>query len=165
MLSQPATKIFLKTTEPNAAEWVSRAIGKVEIERMKETHFDGSRSGKNFSLDRQTEPLVLDSEISGLENLHAFLKHGNYVTRFSFPVLQMPASQAKFVERLKDDFIVREPKKENEKPAEKEPAAAVAAAPKPTPKDRSQLQLVGQRGESPSAPQEEQAVLPFNPEL
>jgi hypothetical protein len=34
MLSQPATKIFLKTTEPNAAERVSRVIGKVEIERM-----------------------------------------------------------------------------------------------------------------------------------
>ena len=49
MLSQPATKIFLRTTEPNAAEWVSRAIGKVEIERMKETHFDGHRSGRNFS--------------------------------------------------------------------------------------------------------------------
>ncbi len=30
MLSQPATKIFLKTTEPKAAEWVSSAIGKVE---------------------------------------------------------------------------------------------------------------------------------------
>jgi type IV secretory pathway TraG/TraD family ATPase VirD4 len=53
MLSQPATKIFLKTTEPKAAEWVSNAIGKVEIERMKETHFDGSRSGRNFTIDRQ----------------------------------------------------------------------------------------------------------------
>jgi len=58
MLSQPATKMFFKTTEPNAAEWVSRAIGKVEIERLKEAHFDGCRSGRNFSLDRQTEPLV-----------------------------------------------------------------------------------------------------------
>ena len=90
MLSQPATKIFLKTTEPNAAEWVSRAIGKVEIERMKETHFDGTRSGRNFSLDRQTEPLVLDSEISGLENLHAFWKAQeiSMVTRFTpFPRL------------------------------------------------------------------------------
>ena len=66
MLSQPATKIFLKTTEPKAAEWVSNAIGKVEIERMKETHFDGSRSGRNFTVDRQIEPLVMDSEISGL---------------------------------------------------------------------------------------------------
>src|SRR5665213_1654518 len=62
MLSQPATKIFLKTTEPKAAEWVSNAIGKIEIERMKETHFDGTRSGKNFTLDRQVEPLVMDSE-------------------------------------------------------------------------------------------------------
>jgi hypothetical protein len=160
MLSQPATKIFLKTTEPNAAEWVSRAIGKVEIERMKETHFDGSRSGKNFSLDRQTEPLVLDSEISGLDNLNAFLKHGNYVTRFSFPVLEMPAAQTKFLERLKDDFIVRAPK-----PAEIQPHSPLPAAPKPTPMDRPQLQLVRQREEQKSAPQEEQTILPFNPEL
>jgi hypothetical protein len=112
MLSQPATKIFLKTTEPNAAEWVSRAIGKVEIERMKETRYDGSRSGRNFSIDRQTEPLVLDSEISGLDNLHAYLKHGNYVARFSFPVIQMTATKPKFIERLKDDYIVRKPHQE-----------------------------------------------------
>ena len=56
MLSQPATKIYLKTKEPKAGEWVSKGIGKVEIERMKETHFDGSRSGRNFTLDRQIEP-------------------------------------------------------------------------------------------------------------
>jgi RecA/RadA recombinase len=114
MLSQPATKIFLKTTEPNAAEWVSRAIGKVEIERMKETHYDGTRTGRNFALDRQTEPLVLDSEISGLENLHAYLKHGNHVARFSFPVLEIPPSKPKFIDRLIDDYIVREPSKQPE---------------------------------------------------
>lgn len=109
MLSQPATKIFLKTTEPNAAEWVSRAIGKVEIERMRETQYDGSNAGRNFSLDRQTEPLVLDSEISGLENLRAFLKYGNHVVRFSFPRQPIPPTQPRFIERLKDDYIVREP--------------------------------------------------------
>jgi Type IV secretion-system coupling protein DNA-binding domain len=126
MLSQPATKIFLKTTEPNAAEWVSRAIGKVEIERMKETHFDGSRTGRNFSLDRQTEPLVLDSEISGLENLHAYLKHGNYVARFSFPVLEVPPSKPKFIERLEDDYIVREPKSGQPETAKSDSQALVA---------------------------------------
>ena len=42
MLSQPATKIFMKTAEPKAAEWISEAIGKVEIERLKETKFDGT---------------------------------------------------------------------------------------------------------------------------
>ena len=76
MLSQPATKIFLKTKEPKAGEWVSDAIGKVEIERMRETHFDGSRSGKNFTLDRQVEPLVMDSEISGLGRQSRFFEVG-----------------------------------------------------------------------------------------
>lgn len=127
MLSQPATKIFLKTTEPNAAEWISRAIGKVEIERMKETHFDGSRSFRNFALDRQTEPLVLDSEISGLDNLNAFLKYGNHVVRFSFSVMELPTNNCKFIERLKDDYIVREPKKEPSAPVKSEPAPAVSA--------------------------------------
>ncbi len=112
MLSQPATKIFLKTGEPDAAEWVSRAIGKVEIERMKETHYDGSRSGRNFALDRQTEPLVLDSEISGLEPMHAYLKHGNYVAQFSFPKLEIAPTKAKFIERLEDDYIIRQPRKD-----------------------------------------------------
>ena len=65
MLSQPATKIFLRTSEPHAAKWVSEAIGEVEVERLRETHYDGSRAGKNFALDRQTEPLVLPSEIWG----------------------------------------------------------------------------------------------------
>jgi hypothetical protein len=99
MLSQPATKIFLKTTEPKAAEWVSNAIGKIEIERIKETHFDGSRSGRNFGLDRQIEPLVMDSEISGLENRHAFLKLGNNVAHFHFDYMDMPQNTPGFVPR------------------------------------------------------------------
>ena len=108
---QPATKIFLKTTEPKAAEWVSKAIGQVEIERMKETHYDGTRSGKNFSLDRQTEPLVMDSEISGLADKHAFLKLGNNVARFSFVYSDMPAIAADFVPRsIEDDELSFDPK-------------------------------------------------------
>ncbi len=66
MLSQPATKIFLKTTEPKAAEWVSNAIGKVEIERLRETHSTGLRAGNNFSVERQVEPLG-----AGLGNLRS----------------------------------------------------------------------------------------------
>jgi type IV secretory pathway TraG/TraD family ATPase VirD4 len=103
MLSQPATKIFLKTTEPKAAEWVSNAIGKVKIERMKETHFDGSRSGRNFSVDRQVEPLVMDSEISGLENRHAFLKLGNNVARFQFDYMDLPLTTPGFIPRRDDE--------------------------------------------------------------
>ena len=84
MLSQPATKIFMKTAEPKAAEWISEAIGKVEIERLKETKFDGSRSGKNFTVERQIEPLVMGSEITGLDDRHAYLKLGNKVATVRF---------------------------------------------------------------------------------
>ena len=85
MLSQPATKFVLKTAEPKAAKWASELIGDIEIERVRETVADGKRAGKSFTMDRQIEPLVMSSEIAGLEDLHSFLKLGNNVTRFSFP--------------------------------------------------------------------------------
>ena len=165
MLSQPATKIFLKTTEPNAALWVSKAIGQVEIERMKETHFDGSRSGRNFSLDRQTEQLVLDSEISGLENLHAFLKHGNYVTRFSFPALRMPATQQRFIERLKDDFIVREPRRPVENLPDNDCPLAPVDANRTRPREEPPLHLHSDEINQKALVREKQTELPFHSEL
>ena len=106
MLSQPATKIFLRTTEPRAAKWVSEAIGEIEIERLRETHYDGSRTGRNFALDRQTEPLVLPSEVSGLDDLRGFLKYGNHVARFSFPFVALEEKGPGFAERKMDDLIV-----------------------------------------------------------
>jgi len=111
MLSQPATSIWLTTKEPKAGHWVSEFIGKVEVERLRETHFDGTRSGRNFALDRQVEPLVLESEISGLADLHAFMKYQNYVTRFSFPYFDMPVVASGFELRERpDDKLPYDPK-------------------------------------------------------
>lgn len=103
MLSQPATSIWLTTKEPKAGQWVSEFIGKVEVERLRETHFDGTRSGRNFTLDRQVEPLVIESEISGLPDLHAYMKYQNYVTRFSFPYFDMPVVADAFELRERPD--------------------------------------------------------------
>src|SRR6202789_4568039 len=125
MLSQPATKIFLKITEPKAAEWVSNAIGKVEIERLRETHSTGLRAGNNLSVERQVEPLVMDSEISGLPDRQAFLKHGNHVARFSFAYTDILSTQPAFLPRpLDDDDLTFDPKTLTKKPP---PSAQIAA--------------------------------------
>lgn len=129
MLSQPATKIFLKTTEPKAAEWVSKALGQVEIERMRETHQHGIREGKSFTIDRQTEPLVMDSEISGLPDKHAFLKLGNNVARLSFTYcLVQPIAPAFEPRTVADDELDFDPFTLRPRallPAEEEPASEI----------------------------------------
>jgi len=148
MLSQPATSVWLTTKEPNAGEWVSKFIGKVEIERLRETHFDGTRAGRNFTIDRQVEPLVLESEISGLPDLHAFMKYQNYVTYFSFPYFDMAEVAEPFeLRERKDDKLPydpkamrggrpeaelkQEPETATPAPAPNEPSAAQAIQPEP----------------------------------
>jgi type IV secretory pathway TraG/TraD family ATPase VirD4 len=135
MLSQPATSVWLKTKEPTAGEWVSKFIGKVEIERLRETHFDGSRAGRNFSLDRQIEPLVMESEISGLPDLHAYMKYENYVTRFSFPYFDVPIVAKDFDLRdTPEDKLPYDPKniganKPQARPLELKPDPSVPTLP------------------------------------
>lgn len=113
MLSQPATKIFLRTSEPRAAKWISETIGEVEIERLRQSrstaHNPKYSTSKSFNLDRQVEPLVMPSEITGLEPLHGFLKNGNLIVRMSFPYIELPDKQPKFVERSKPPFQLATP--------------------------------------------------------
>ena len=103
MLSQPATKIFLHTSEPRAAKWISDTIGEVEMERMKETVNTGrlfrSTQSKSYQTERRVEPLVLPSEISGLPRLQALLKVDNLVVPFGFPYLAPQKLQPGFIPR------------------------------------------------------------------
>jgi hypothetical protein len=136
MLSQPATSIWLTTKEPKAGQWVSEFIGKVELERLRETHFDGTRSGRNFALDRQVEPLVLESEISGLADLHAYMKYQNYVTRFSFPYIDLPVVARGFELRERpDDKLPFDPKPLRRAEASPEELRQVPEASAPTQTD------------------------------
>jgi len=53
----------------------------------------------------------MESEISGLPDLHAFMKYENYVTGFSFPYLDMVGHEIAFQPRdLPDDKLRFEPK-------------------------------------------------------
>jgi type IV secretory pathway TraG/TraD family ATPase VirD4 len=99
MLSQPATKIFLRTSEPRAASWIADIIGAVEIERLRESRSHGRSGQQTYSLERQVEPLVMASEITGLAALRGYLKLGNLVVRLSFPFVDLPQLQLAFVAR------------------------------------------------------------------
>jgi type IV secretory pathway TraG/TraD family ATPase VirD4 len=104
MLSQPATKIFLRTSEPRSAKWISDTIGEQEIERIRESRSSGqypqTRKSKSYNLEREVRPLVMASEITGLRDLHGYLKNGNEVVRMSFPYIELPERQPKFVQRV-----------------------------------------------------------------
>jgi hypothetical protein len=106
MLSQPATKVFLRTSEPRAAEWISKALSEIEHERLRESvNYDKylpmayHRKSHNYSLDRQTKHLVLASEIMGLAKLTGYLKSENYVVRFQFRPNPMQPRQPGLVPR------------------------------------------------------------------
>ncbi|MGA2038271.1 MAG: type IV secretion system DNA-binding domain-containing protein [Bryobacteraceae bacterium] len=124
ILSQPATKIFLKTSEPNAAEWISRAIGEMEVERFRETRTHGefprSRNSESEQRDIYKESLVMASEVSGLDPLHGYLKYGNLVVRMRFPYLKLAHGQEPFIERRMAAPPAVEPKPapERERPKE-----------------------------------------------
>jgi hypothetical protein len=103
MFSQPATKIFLKTSEPRAAQWISDTIGEVEIERLRESRTHGQmpqqRESRSYLLERETRPLVMKEEITGLPKGHGFFKCGNLVVRISFPYIHLPKKHPDFIER------------------------------------------------------------------
>jgi hypothetical protein len=167
MLSQPATSIWLTTKEPNAGEWVSKFIGKVEIERLRETHFDGTRAGHNFTIERQVEPLVLESEISGLPDLHAYMKYQNYVTYFSFPYFDMPQIAKPFELRERpDDKLPYDPKNlrgsrseaSNSELAQKPEATALPPETQPQPNAPAAVQDIQQEAIIPDDASEQQTL-------
>jgi hypothetical protein len=99
MLSQPATKIFLRTSEPHAAKWIADTLGDIETERLRESRSSARGGQQSYGLERQVEPLVMASEITGLASLRGFLKLGNLVVRLRFPFIDVPRRAAALCER------------------------------------------------------------------
>jgi type IV secretory pathway TraG/TraD family ATPase VirD4 len=106
MLSQPWTKIFLKTSEPRAAKWISDAIGEQDREWLRESRTSGafftsagSRETKTYAVEKRTIPLILPAEISGLPALCGYLKNGNDVVPMRFPYLDLPKIAEGFIRR------------------------------------------------------------------
>jgi len=124
MLSQPWTKVFLKTSEQRAAKWVSDAIGEQDREWLRESRttpqaWSGHRAGretKTYIVEKRTVPLVLPAEVAGLPALHGYLKNGNDVVQMSFPYLDWPKVQPGFIEREWKTVAAIEPPRPSEEP-------------------------------------------------
>jgi len=72
----------------------------VELERLKESRSGGLVGGrKQYTLEITTQPLVMASEIAGLEPLHGYIKQENYVVRVRFPYVAPIEKQPRFIER------------------------------------------------------------------
>lgn len=143
MLSQPMTKIFLRTSEPHAAEWISKSIGDVEVMRLEQSQTQGfpplltpNQSSRTWSWQRRTEPLVMASTIAGLRNLTGYLKSQDFVVPISFPYLRPVPRQPGFLLRpLPELEVLSVPKKA---------VAAVASAGTPSTSKKQQ-----DRGQGP----------------
>ena len=71
----------------------------IEIERLRESRSSARGGQQSYGLERQVEPLVMPSEISGLAPLRGYLKLGNLVVRLSFPFIDLPRRAPAFIER------------------------------------------------------------------
>ncbi len=102
VLSQPSTRVYLKTGEPDAAEWIERAIGMVSVEHLRETWSTGA-DGRNQLTETidppRPEPLISYSKIAGLSRLQGYMKHGNLVVQLRTRYIQLPHRSDKFIKR------------------------------------------------------------------
>jgi len=108
MLSQPTTKVFFRTSEPRAAKWISEAIGEIEVERLKESRSMGLlRSKKSYAMEIATKPLVMASEIAGLDSHRAYIKQENRVVPARFRLAKKRKKQPEFIERKMENPVPR----------------------------------------------------------
>lgn len=75
--SNLSSKVFFRVNDPEAAERISRTIGtaRLEVTNTNQSTKEGDeKTSVTVSMSEKEERLVLASEVSGLPNLHAFVK-------------------------------------------------------------------------------------------
>ena len=117
MLSQPRTKIFLRTSEPRAADWISKCIGEVEMEHLREGRTSGDwgfNYSKNASLDSRIEAAILASEISNLEDLQGYFQTPGYTLKLRFPYTPAVNNHPAFMRGEVRDIYLTDPTPQND---------------------------------------------------
>jgi type IV secretory pathway TraG/TraD family ATPase VirD4 len=102
IFSAPFTKVLLRTSEPEAADWSSKIVGEIEIERPKETrpaHAFGKHHHHSFTSEIKTERLVLASQFSGLPDRCGYFRYANEVVPIKIAIVPERPKQPSFMPR------------------------------------------------------------------
>ena len=122
MIAMPWTALFFKTTEPNAAEWISKYLGEQEIERLRESRTDGTgspgrnRASKTYMLERLYRYPVIASQISGLPARQGYLKSGNLIVPLTLKEWDLPKLHEGFIPRDMGPMFPVQPKSKDGDP-------------------------------------------------
>lgn len=136
LLSSPATKFFLRTSEPESAKWISSAIGDAVIARLHVTRSSGNSKGQGQTIsehvDKKIEPVILHSEIAGLDDRHGYVKFRNLVVPIHFPYIERLERTPGLLLRPHHEEFLQKPKLLAEAVATGQPAKPARPAPPAT---------------------------------
>lgn len=102
ILSQAFTNIVLRTREPRAAKHLSELIGKAQLERIRESKPARwfQRRHRTYSTERVVDPVVMESEIQGLEDLTGYFVQQDKVIAIRFHPRPRRCRATDLVERI-----------------------------------------------------------------
>jgi hypothetical protein len=102
ILSQAYTNIVLRTREPRAARHLSELIGKAQLERIRESKPARwfQRRHRSYSTERVVDPVVMESEIQGLEDLIGYFVQQNKVVLIRFHARPRRRRATDLIERI-----------------------------------------------------------------
>ena len=120
-----ATRVLFRNSDPDTANWISRALGRSEVSMRTESISYGAhqmRDGVNLSQQRQLKPLVLPEQIMALKDLTAYVRlAGDYpLTKTSFDYQKREIISKSFVERDVSSLFEAEVTPQSEPVAEDE---------------------------------------------
>ena len=102
ILSQAYTNIILRTREPRAARHLSELIGKAQLERIRESKPARwfQRRHRTYSTERVVDPVVMESEIQGLEDLTGYFVQQDKVVAIRFHPRPRRCRATDLIERI-----------------------------------------------------------------
>jgi type IV secretory pathway TraG/TraD family ATPase VirD4 len=146
ILSQAYTNVVLRTREPRAAKHLSELIGKAQLERIRESkpaRWAERRRG-SYSSERVIDPVVMESEIQGLEDLHGCFVQQDKVVPIRFrpqPKRRLaPALVERIIPPVQHRLLDPEPQPKAVATGAQDPAFAIAPTAKET-KSEKQLSI------------------------